>query len=121
MKRKQNLYVIAALIGLMMLIFDSSTAIKGASTGIELCIRTVIPSLFPFFVISMFLTSILTEQEFTLLQWLSNVMKMPQRAAQVLIPAFLGGYPVGAKCVGDLYRSCQIDKRNAETVIMCTI
>ena len=41
---------ISAAVGLLVLIFDSSLAIQGAREGVELCLRTVIPSLFPFFV-----------------------------------------------------------------------
>ena len=39
----------AAALGMLVLILDSKTALAGAREGIDLCIRTVIPSLFPFF------------------------------------------------------------------------
>ena len=42
---------------MLALILDGRTAIDGARQGIELCLRTVIPSLFPFFVLSILLTS----------------------------------------------------------------
>lgn len=42
---------------MLALILDGRTAIDGARQGIELCLRTVIPSLFPFFVLSILLIS----------------------------------------------------------------
>ena len=39
-------------LGMLALILDGRTAIEGARQGIGLCLRTVIPSLFPFFVLS---------------------------------------------------------------------
>ena len=42
---------------LAVLILDSRTAIEGARAGLEICLHTVLPSLFPF----MFLSSMLVE------------------------------------------------------------
>ena len=42
----------AAGAAMLMLILDGRTALTGAAEGIDLCIRTVIPALFPFFVLS---------------------------------------------------------------------
>ena len=47
---------LAAALAMLALILDSATSFEGASDGISLCIRTVIPSLFPFFVLSSMLT-----------------------------------------------------------------
>jgi len=117
MKRNWNLTGITALIGLLVLIFDSRRAVEGAEAGIILCIHTVIPSLFPFFIISMLLTGSLQGCNSFFLRGLANMMKIPESAAPVLIPAFLGGYPVGAKSVGDLYKSRVISKPDAERML----
>ena len=69
--KNRNLYQgFAAGIGMLLLIFDSKTALEGARAGIDLCIRTVIPSLFPFFVLSMVLTGALMG---TSLLWLRPI------------------------------------------------
>ena len=39
----------AATFCLLILILNVDTAVKGAQEGLELCIQTIIPSLFPFF------------------------------------------------------------------------
>ena len=43
--------------GLFLLIVDSHTAAAGVREGLELCIRTLIPSLFPFMFLAMLLNS----------------------------------------------------------------
>ena len=51
MGRKQRcLLGIMAAVGMLVLIFDSALALEAARAGVELCLETVIPSLFPFFV-----------------------------------------------------------------------
>ena len=101
-------------LGLLVLVFDSARAVEGAAAGLELCIRTVIPALFPFFVLSSVLTASLSGAALTLP---ARALGISRRASPVLIPAFLGGYPVGAKSVADLYRRKQISRREAERLL----
>ena len=46
-------------ISMLILILDPNTAVRSASDAIQLCLKTVVPSLFPFFVLSSMLTSAL--------------------------------------------------------------
>ena len=46
--KRKHLQAFVAGIGFLVLIFDSRLALEGARAGLDLCIRTVIPSLFPF-------------------------------------------------------------------------
>ena len=108
---------IIAAMGLMVLIFDSNLAIKGAKEGIELCLRTVIPSLFPFFVLSMVFIQSFPENVSFPVSSISNLMGIPKGAESLVIPAFLGGYPVGAKCVNELFQRHQIGKEDAERLL----
>lgn len=116
-RKKAGLQCAAAGIGLLVLIFDGARALEGAQTGIQLCITTVIPSLFPFFVLSILFTSSLDNFCNPKLQILSKYMGIPPAAASILFPAVLGGYPVGAKAVGDLYRNHRITKAEAEHLL----
>ena len=118
MERKgKHLKSIMAVCGLLVLIFDSKLALEGARSGLEMCIKTVIPSLFPFFVLSLFLTSTLNTGTSETMLCISKKLKIPQAAASVLIPSILGGYPVGAKCLGDLYRRRAINRKDAERLL----
>lgn len=115
--KKRGFFSLIAVLCLMLLIVDSDCAVEGAKTGLDLCIKTVIPSLFPFFVVSMMLTASMENDHFIFLGRLAGLLNIPQTAAPVLIPAFLGGYPVGAKSVADQYRSGMIEKQQAERML----
>ena len=65
---------------MLALILDGRTAIDGARQGIELCLRTVIPSLFPFFVLSILLTSSLLGSSLIVLRPLGRLFGMPEGA-----------------------------------------
>ena len=116
MNRTWNLSGIFAGMGMLLLIFDSRLALESAQTGLELCIRTVIPSLFPFLVLSVLLTKSITGTG-RFLQPITRLLGIPAEAQSVLIPAFLGGYPVGAKCIHDLWRTGQLPKSQAERLL----
>ena len=45
------------LLGLLVLILDAKAALIGARDGVNLCIYTVVPSLFPFLVLSVLISS----------------------------------------------------------------
>ena len=62
MKRQNLLSICGAAIGMLVLIFDGKTAISGAIDGIELSLYVLIPSLFPFFLLTMLLTGALSGQ-----------------------------------------------------------
>ena len=117
MGKRNFLKGIMAAIGLCILILDSSLALQGAQDGIELCIKTVIPALFPFFVVSMLLISSISADIPHPLSVLSGCFGIPRAASPVIIPALLGGYPVGAKSAADFYRQKRIRKQEAERLL----
>ena len=83
-----------------MLILDSKTAMAGAADGMELCIRSLIPALFPFLVVSPVLTGALSGSSVSL-----------------LVVGFLGGYPVGARNVSGYYRNGTLPRHEAERML----
>ncbi len=117
MKKASYVPGIAAALGMLLLILDSKTALTAAGEGIELCIRTVIPSLFPFFMLSGILVSNLMGAKIPGLSWLGTLLGIPKGAESILITAFLGGYPVGAKAVRDAWANGQLDKDAAEHLL----
>lgn len=114
---KHGFQVVMISLCLLVLIFDSRTALEGARTGIELCIGTVIPSMFPFFVLSIILTNMLTKKVSTPLLLITRPLGIPNEAASVLISSVFGGYPVGAKTVCDLYHHEHISRYEAERLL----
>lgn len=118
MKRTQKLLIaIVSLAGILALIFDSQTALIGASEGIDLCIRTVIPSLFPFFILSIILTTVISNTRIPLLKPLCRLCKLPEGSESILLIGILGGYPIGAQCISNAYVSGQLSKENAQRML----
>lgn len=116
MKRKIRSGILAS-VGLLILILDTKTALAGASEGLQLCIRTIIPSLLPFFVLSILLTSMLTGKHITFLRPLGRLCGIANGAESLLLVGMLGGYPAGAQCVAQAYHSGTLSKQQAQRMI----
>ena len=98
---KRGLTCAFCALGMMVLILDSSTALSGAAEGINLCLRTLIPGLFPFFVLSSLLTA-----------------SLPRGG--LVAAGILGGYPVGARSAAQACRSGQLSKTYAgRMAVLC--
>lgn len=108
---------IGAAVCLFLLILDARTALRGAQDGIQLCLMTVVPSLFPFFVLTALLTSALSGTNTGFLRPLGKLCKMPQGAESVLLIGLVGGYPTGAQSVTQLYRSGRLTKEQAQRLL----
>ena len=116
MKRIQWSAIFAGM-GMLILIMDAETALEGASEGIELCIRVVIPSLLPFFFLSNILTSSLCGSNIPILGPLCRFTGIPKGGEGLLLLGFLGGYPVGAQSIAASYRDGQLAEFQAKRLL----
>ena len=118
MKSKANIWIgCISVVALSILILDAPTAIKGAQDGISLCINVIVPSLFPFFVISVVLNSILAGTQWNFLHPIGKLCGIPVGGESLLMLGLLGGYPVGAQCINDAYHSKIINKNTAQRML----
>jgi len=104
------------------LVFSSASS-KGIVSGLEYSSKLLIPSLFPFMVLSGFiirsgisvylgkLTAPLT----------THVFRLPEKASAAVLLSFIGGFPVGAKCVRLLYDKGDINSCQAEQMMLFCI
>ena len=100
---------IAALMTLLLL--RSQVAAEAVRQGLTLCAQSLLPALFPFFVA---------------VSWAVNCglfhtlrsMGIPTSAAVFFLGA-LGGYPLGARTVGEAYRGGLLTKADAEHLLAC--
>ena len=106
-----------AAMGMLVLILDSRTALEGAAQGVDLCVRSVIPALFPFFVLSAVLTGAFIGTENPVFKPLGRLCGIPQGAESILLAGLLGGYPVGAQCISQAYRKEQLSKEDARRML----
>ena len=97
-----------------------SKAVSAAMTqALALCVQVLLPSLFPFFVLSsMFISTGVIQRLSTRLekpfQWLFG---LPGSFGAALLLGAAGGYPVGAKTIATLYQQGQCSKRDAEKAL----
>lgn len=118
MKKHNVLSGLFAALGMSILILDSATALSGAQEGVSICLRTIIPSLFPFFILSGILVGSLMGTSLPLLRPLGWLLGMPKGTESLLISGFLGGYPVGARSVQDAWTAGAVSQQDAERMLM---
>ena len=117
MNNKRTLSVCFAGIGMMALILDASSALYGASEGIDLCVRTVIPSMFPFLVLSIFLTGQMFSLRLRWLRPLGRLLHLPENAEVIFLVGLLGGYPMGAQCIRQAYDTGGLSRPDAQRML----
>ena len=89
---------------------NASAAATWVSSGVSLCVRTLIPSLFPFMVISSMVISsgACTELFGAIARPLCPLLGVSRDGACALVLGWLCGFPIGAKCACELYREGRI-------------
>lgn len=118
MNGKKRFGLLFGAIGMLLLIFDSKTALDGARNGLEMCFYTIIPSLLPFFFLSILLTGSLWGIKSNIFRPLGALLRIPPGSEQLVLIGLLGGYPVGAQCVSQAYENGQISSRDAERMMV---
>ena len=101
------------------LLFFPDVSAAAAREGVALCLQTVLPSLFPFFVLSSLLVQ--SDVPRLLSRAMAGVMYplfgVSGAGASGLILGLLGGYPVGARTVAELYGRGEIAREEAEQLL----
>ncbi len=113
---KKGFWFIPAL-SVVVLIFDAKTALQGATEGVELCLKTVIPSLFPFFFLTSWLCKQLTGRNFKVLRPLGRICRISKGKEPLLLMGWLGGYPIGAVSIADAYKNGAVSKNEANRML----
>lgn len=101
------------------LLFYSKECISLASNGLLIWYRNMIPSLFPFMVLSGFM--IRTGLSLKIGHWLQPILgfffHLPSQMLYAIFMGFLCGFPMGAKIVADLLEKEQITKKEGEYLL----
>lgn len=108
-----------ALFCLLLILRNSEIAIEYMTRGLLLCVRTVIPSLFPFAVLSELIVSggIGTALIAKLAKPLCRLWGLSEAGCTAVLLGMLCGFPVGARCAVISYDAGQLSKREAEHVL----
>lgn len=107
-----------ALLFLVLIIFPSECA-GGALTGLKNCAEILIPSLFPYMLLSLFV--IYSGVDVIIGRMISPLVKilfdLPPESAAAIILSLTGGYPVGAGCIKSLYSDGKITLSQARRML----
>jgi hypothetical protein len=112
---RKNIGLGAAFLAMLILIWDSRGAAQAASEGVAVCIRTVIPNLFPFFILSGYLTGGLESGK--LMRCLSRTFHSAPSGGSIIAAGLMGGYPLGAKLAQEGYAQGRITRKEADSLL----
>lgn len=124
MRESKGAFVRGATVVLVLLAFSGlvllpQVAMQAAKDGLRLCAGVIIPALFPFFVLSSLLVSLGIAS--ALGRLLSPLMRplfgVSGSGAGALVLGLIGGYPVGARTVRQLYESGQCSHQDAQRLL----
>ncbi|MBE7011108.1 MAG: hypothetical protein E7415_00335 [Ruminococcaceae bacterium] len=93
--------------------------INSGIKGVFLCIDTVIPSLYPFFVCSGIITGLglIKPLEKLMSPLMRPLFGVSGKGAMPFVMGCISGYPVGAVCVADLYSKGECSKSECEKML----
>lgn len=96
---------------------------NGAFKGVEYCLKILVPSLFPFMVLSSFLVNskslqIIRQKTVFISRLFPNVSP---DIVPVLVLCLTGGYPVGARIISSLYESGDISENQAQKMSLYAV
>lgn len=116
---KNKLSVFAALCAMVVLITASSQVIESCRRALMLCSDLILPSLFPFFVVSVLLNklgfpAILGK---LLAPLAARAFKVSGAGASALFIGLTGGYPLGAAYIADLHEDGIVSSSEAEHLL----
>ena len=118
MTKKGFLTALCAFSLCTMLIFKGTAMSDGIRRGLYLCSNSVIPSLFPFMALSVFICKSKAAGFFAeFLKPAANFLKIPAICAGILPAAIFGGYPAAAKCINDCVLEGKLDAKTASKML----
>ena len=116
-KNRQRAAVAAAGVLGILLLAAPEAAAEGFASGTALCLASVLPALFPFFVVCELLTA--APPPARLLRPLQRLLGLEApEAAQAVALSWLGGYAVSAQLAGRLYGAHRISRRDARRLLL---
>lgn len=92
-------------------------AARGCAEGVRLCTQVLLPTLFPFFVVTALLTGELGAPSRGT-RWLLRRLGLPECGGAALLLGTAGGFPVGAGCAAQLCAQGRCSPRQARRLAM---
>lgn len=119
MKRKiiqKTANLLLSALGLLLFV-STESAMDAAKNALNLCAISVIPSLFPFMVLSGLIVRRNLLSPLYPIFPTQSLFRLPAPSACAILLGALCGFPIGAKTTAELYRTGQLTKNEAERTI----
>ncbi len=111
--------VLFAAAVMTVLLFFPGICTEGIKKGMGYTVRIIVPSLFPYMVLSSFIVRSGTDIIIGRISVpLTKLLALPESAGAAVLLSLTGGFPVGAKCVSLLYEESRLNKEQADRM-MC--
>ena len=119
MNKRSFLTFLSAFSLCVLLILKNVEISEGIRRGLHLCSYSVIPAVFPFMALSVFICkSSASDFISKILRPAAKILKIPESCGKVFPAAIFGGYPAAAKCISDLVSDGYTD-RNTASKMLC--
>lgn len=118
-KSKTGVLLAATLAAACALLIFPAQAAAGAKKGIGYSINILIPSLYPFMVLSVFVvkSGLARKMGRVFEGFTGKVLKLPGSAAATILMSVVGGYPAGARSVAALYSDGAVTREQAARML----
>ena len=116
---KKFLSLLFVLLFAALLLIHPKDAGAAVQEGFALCAQTVVPSLFPFFVVAALLLRLGLDSVLRPLcaPFMRPLFRLRGECAAPLLAGFLGGYPTGARSAAQLYEQGALTRGEAELLL----
>ena len=115
---------VCALAMLALLFARPFACIEGIRAGLASCAEQVVPALFPFFVVSSIIAASPLAKVLGAAVWPYTRFGLgirDSRAATALLLAWLGGFAVAARVIGQMYAGGALTRRQAQLLLVCGV
>jgi len=117
-KNKLKILPYCVILIMFLVMRNSADVINIVKNSLNLCFSTVIPSIFPFMVLSGALVAVTTKDTFSFLEPITKkLFGMNSQCITPMVCGFVCGFPIGAKCTAELYRQKSICRSEAESLM----
>lgn len=119
LKNKNYFLIFSVIVYTFLLLLFSSPSIQSSKAALDLCARSLIPSLFPFFVCSNLLINLGGARLFSnlLTPLMRPLFGLGGSCGLPMLLGYISGYPIGAKTAADLYLTGGCTKSEAEKLL----
>lgn len=120
-KIKKHFLELLTVTVLLFIMFKMPQAVGGGvKKGLEICVYTIIPSLFPFLILSTYIVrSDMFSPFYRFFSPVSHTLfRQPECTVPVILMSFIGGFPIGAKMTSSLLENKKITKNQAQRLLL---